>query len=102
MRAPATLVFVSWSNVKRRSRLDMLAVPSIFGRMSATPKHPFDVYRKKSNSALRLATRHGAPLPRQFPPKDWVLMSEQRSTLHSEAAKDIAIKGYCYFQVING
>ena len=70
-------------------------------QMNATPKQTFDVYRKKSNSALRLATMAGVKLPRQFPAKEWVLMRE-RSMLHSDATLDIAIKGYCYFQVING
>lgn len=71
--------------------------------MNTSPKQTFDVYRKKSKSALRLATKPGAKLPRQFPAKEWVLMNErERSTLHSDAMFDIAVKGYCYFEVIKG
>jgi hypothetical protein len=69
--------------------------------MNTTPKQAFDVYRKKTNSTLRLATAPGAGLPRQFPVKEWILTKEP-STLHSDATKDVAVKGYCYFQVLKG
>ena len=69
--------------------------------MGATPKKSFDVYRKKNRPSVRLAIRRGAKLPPQFPAKDWILISEREScTVHSEATLDIAVKGYCYFEVI--
>ena len=71
--------------------------------MGATPKKSFDVYRKKNRPSVRLAIRRGAQLPPQFPAKDWILISERESsTVHSEATLDIAVKGYCYFEVIKG
>ena len=69
--------------------------------MNAISKQTFDVYRQKRNSALRLAIKSGAKFPSQFPAKEWVLMSES-SVLHSDATLDIAVKGYCYFEVIKG
>jgi len=69
--------------------------------MDATSKQTFDVYRKKRNSTLRLAMKSGAKLPRQFPANEWVLMSES-SVLHSDVTLDVALKGYCYFEVIKG
>ena len=68
--------------------------------MTAT-KQTFEVYRQKRNSALRLAIKPGAKFPSRFPAKDWVLMCES-SPLHSDARLDIAVKGYCYFEVIKG
>ena len=69
--------------------------------MGATPKKSFDVYRKKNRPSVRLAIRRGAKLPPQFPAKDWILISERESsTVHSEATLDIAVQGYCYFEVI--
>ena len=69
--------------------------------MGATPKKSFDVYRKKNRPSVRLAIRRGTKLPPQFPAKDWILISERESsTVHSEATLDIAVKGYCYFEVI--
>jgi len=69
--------------------------------MSATPKQTFDVYRNKAKPALRLAIMPGAGLPRHFAAKEWKLMKEQ-SLLHSDATRDVAVKGYCYFQVLKG
>jgi hypothetical protein len=71
--------------------------------MEPTPKKSFDIYRKKGRPSVRLALRPGAKLPHQFSAKDWVLISEdENSTIHSDAKLDIAIKGYCYFEVIKG
>lgn len=69
--------------------------------MTANPKQTFDVYCKRTDPTLRLATAPGARLPRQFSPKNWTLIKEP-SLLHSDATRDIAIKGYCYFQVLKG
>ena len=69
--------------------------------MNATPTQTFDVYRKRANPTLRLAMVPGARFPRQFSPKNWTLMKEP-SLLHSDATRDVAIKGYCYFQVLKG
>jgi hypothetical protein len=71
----------------------------IKGRMSATPKQTFDVYRKRTKPTLRLAVAPGGGLPRQFPSKDWTLV-EEPSVLHSDVSEDFATKGYCYFQLV--
>ena len=73
----------------------------IKGRMSATPKQAFDVYRKRTNPTLRLAVAPGAGLPGQFASKDWTLVPEP-SVLHSDVSEDVAAKGYCYFQLVKG
>ena len=89
------------SNVKSRSRLDEAGRIDIKGRMSATPKQTFDVYRKRTNPKLRLAVAPGAGLPGQFASKDWTLV-EEPSVLHSDVSEDVATKGYCYFQLVKG
>jgi hypothetical protein len=71
------------------------------GRMRATPKQTFDVYRKRTSPTLRLAVAPGAGLPSQFASKDWTLM-EETSVLPSDASEDVAAKGYCYFQLVKG
>jgi hypothetical protein len=88
-------------NVKSRTRLRWEVACRYQDRMGATPKQTFDVYRNKAKPALRLATTPGAGVPRHFAAKDWARLKEP-SLLHSDAAKDVAVKGYCYFQVIEG
>jgi hypothetical protein len=71
--------------------------------MGTTPKKTFDVYRKNNRTSVRLAIRPGAKLPPQFPAKNWILVSERESsTVHSDARFDIAVKSYCYFDVLKG
>ena len=89
------------SNVKSRSRLEEPGSIDIKGRMSATPKQTFDVYRKRTNPTLRLAVAPGAGLPGQFASKDWTLV-EEPSVLHSDVSEDVTTKGYCYFQLVKG
>jgi hypothetical protein len=67
--------------------------------MNAALKTGYDVYRQKSDRTLRIAVAPGARLPAQFKAQDWKLMAKDTSPLHSEAAKDIGMKGYCYFKV---
>jgi hypothetical protein len=69
--------------------------------MRETPKQTFDVYRKRTDPTLRIATTPGAGVPPSFPSKDWTLMKEA-SLLHSDVPRDVAKKGYCYFQVLKG
>jgi hypothetical protein len=69
--------------------------------MSTTSKQHFDIYRKRTNPTLRLATKPGDRLPRQFPAKDWTLMKGP-CVLHTDVSNDVRIKGYCYFQVLKG
>jgi hypothetical protein len=59
----------------------------------------YDVYRGTDDRTLRLATMPGAGLPAHVKRKDWVLMAPGQSPLHSDAARDIAFHGYCFFQV---
>jgi hypothetical protein len=59
----------------------------------------YDVYRGNDDRTLRLATMPDAGLPARVKRKDWVLMAPGKSPLHSDAARDIAVRGYCYFQV---
>jgi hypothetical protein len=89
------------SNVKSQSRLEEPGSIDINGRMSATPKQTFDVYRKRTNPTLRLAVAPGAGLPGQFASKDWTLVPEP-SVLHSDVSEDVTSKGYCYFQLVKG
>lgn len=67
--------------------------------MNATVKISYDVYRGKADPTLRIAIAPGARLPAQFKARDWTLMPPDTSPLHSDAAKDIGMKGYCYFKV---
>jgi hypothetical protein len=89
------------SNVKNRSRLDEPGWIDIKGRMSATPKQTFDIYRKRTNPTLRLAVAPGAGLPGQFASKDWTLVQEP-SVLHPDVSDDVTAKGYYYFQLVKG
>jgi hypothetical protein len=70
--------------------------------MNVTVKIAYAVYRGRADPSLRLAIAPGARLPAQFKPKDWILMAAGSSPVHSDAAKDVAIKGYCLFQVSKG
>jgi hypothetical protein len=63
-------------------------------------KADYDVYRGTADRTLRLATIRGAGLPAHFKRKDWVLMPKVKSPLHSDVDHDIAIKGYCLFQLV--
>jgi hypothetical protein len=69
--------------------------------MNRTPKQAFDIYRKTTDPTLRLATAAGTRLPPHFTPKDWRLM-KGATVLHSDVPQDVAVKGYCYFQVLKG
>ena len=60
----------------------------------------FDVYRGKKDTSLRLATMAGAGLPAHLNRKHWVLLPTGASPIHSDASKDIAAHGYCFFQVV--
>jgi hypothetical protein len=60
----------------------------------------YDVYRGTTDRTLRLATMPGAGLPAQVKRKDWVLLPRGKSPLHSDVDRDIAARGYCFFQVI--
>lgn len=67
--------------------------------MNVTVKIAYDVYRQKADPTLRIAIAPGARLPAQFKARDWKLMTNDRTPVHSDASRDIAVKGYCYFQV---
>jgi hypothetical protein len=60
-------------------------------------KIDYDVYRGTSDPSLRLATMPGAGLPAHVKRKDWVLMPKGKSI--PEADRDVAVKGYCVFQI---
>jgi hypothetical protein len=62
-------------------------------------KIEYDVYRGTTDPTLRLATMPGAGLPAHVKRKDWVLMPKGKSILHTDADRDVAVYGYCYFQV---
>ena len=63
-------------------------------------KIAYDVYRGTKDRTLRLATMPGAGLPNHLKRKDWVLMPAGKSLLHSDAAQDVGVRGYCFFQVV--
>jgi hypothetical protein len=62
----------------------------------------YDIYRGTNDRTLRLATLRGAGLPAHLKRKDWVLMPKGKSPVHSDTARDVAVQGYCYFQVLIG
>ena len=62
----------------------------------------YDVYRGTADRTLRLATMPGAGLPPHLKRKDWMLMPAGKSPVHSDTARDVALQGYCYFQVVAG
>jgi hypothetical protein len=71
--------------------------------MNGTPPKAivYDVYRGKRDPSLRVATMPGAGLPNHFSKKDWILMPRQIvQHLHTDAARDIGVQGYCFFQLI--
>jgi hypothetical protein len=63
-------------------------------------KIAYDVYRGATDPTLRLATKPGAGLPAHVKRKDWVLMSKGKSPLHSDVDRDVAVQGYCFFQLV--
>ena len=65
-------------------------------------KTELDVYLKTSDRALRLATSVGAGLPAHLKRKDWVLMPTGKSLVHTDAARDIGVQGFCLFRVVDG
>ena len=64
-----------------------------------TNKIDYDVYRGTADRSLRLATLPGAGLPAHLKRKDWVLMSKGKPPFPSDIDRDIAAKGYCFFQL---
>jgi hypothetical protein len=74
----------------------------IVEQMNAPVKTAYDVYCLKADPTLRIAVAVGARLPAQFKAADWKPMAKGSSPLHSEASRDIGVKGYCYFQVAKG
>ena len=63
-------------------------------------KIAYDVYRGTTDRTLRLATMPGAGLPAHVKRKDWVLMQKGKSPLHSDVDRDVAVQGYCFFQLV--
>jgi hypothetical protein len=70
--------------------------------MNAPVKTPYDVYCLKADPTLRIAVATGARLPVPFKAADWKVMPSGTSPLHSDASRDIGVRGYCYFQVTKG
>jgi hypothetical protein len=64
-------------------------------------KIAYDVYRGTTDRTLRLATMPGAGLPPHVKRKDWVLLPAGKSPLHTDTARDVRDRGYCYFQLAN-
>ena len=65
-------------------------------------KIEYDVYRGTADRTLRLATMPGAGLPAYVKRKEWVLMPKGKSPIHSDAERDVTVRGYCFFQVVQG
>jgi hypothetical protein len=63
-------------------------------------KNTYDIYRGTADRTLRLATLPGAGLPAHVKRKDWVLITNGKSPVHSDAHRDVALKGYCFFPVV--
>jgi hypothetical protein len=65
-----------------------------------TTKIDYDVYRATADRSLRLATLPGAGLPAHAKRKDWVLMPKRKPPFPYDIDRDIAAKGYCFFQLV--
>lgn len=68
---------------------------------SMNSKTKYDVYQRISDRELRLATSTGAGLPAHVKRKEWVLMPNGKSLVHSDADRDIAVQGFCLFRVVD-
>ena len=66
------------------------------------PSLRYDIYRGTKDRSLRLATLPGAKLPAHLSPKDSTIVRVKNSPIHSDAARDVAAKGYCFFQIVVG
>ena len=62
----------------------------------------YDLYRGTKDRSLRLAVLPGAKLPAHLHPQHWKLLAAENTPVHSDAAADIAAKGYCLFQIVVG
>jgi hypothetical protein len=62
----------------------------------------YDVCRGTTDRTLRLATTPDAGLPAHVNRKDWVLPPAEKSPDHSETVRDVGIRGYRFFQVVEG
>ena len=65
-----------------------------------TDRIGYDVYRGTADRTLRLATMPGAGLPAHFKRQDWVFIPKGKSPLHSDVGRDVAVQGYCFFQLV--
>ncbi len=63
-------------------------------------KIAYDVYRGTADRTLRLAMMPGTRLPAHLKRKDWVLIPKGKSPLHSDVDRDVAVRGYCFFQLV--
>jgi hypothetical protein len=63
-------------------------------------KIAYEVYSGATDRTLRLATMPGAGLPAHVKRKDWVLIPKGKSPLHSDVDRDVAVQGYCFFQLV--
>ena len=61
----------------------------------------YDVYQGKADRSLRLATLPGAGLPTHVKQKDWILMPNGKPPFPLDVDRDIAVKGYCFFQLVD-
>jgi len=61
----------------------------------------YDVYRGTADRSLRLATLPGAGLPAHVKRKDWVLMPRGKPPFPYDVDRDVAAKGYCFFQLVD-
>ena len=68
-------------------------------RVNLTVKIAYDIYCRNTDPTLRIAVAPGARLPAQFKARDWKLMAKDTSLLHSDASRDIGLKGHGYFKV---
>ena len=58
-----------------------------------------DTRSEPHQAETALATLPGAGLPAHLKRKDWVLMSKGKPPFPSDIDRDIAVKGYCFFQL---
>jgi hypothetical protein len=89
--------------VRLKAEVDCVRRARPYRRIMDAPIKPaFDVYCLKADPTLRIAVAAGARLPMQFKAANWKAMARDASPLHSDALRDIGVKGYCYFRVTKG
>jgi hypothetical protein len=61
----------------------------------------YDVYVKKDDRSLRIATRKGTGLPSHVITGEWELTPSGASQVIDDAEDDIEARGFCFYRLVN-